>query len=307
MFAVFRPKVSVILFDANIFKIGFENVPVNPVNFANKLEKKMPLTNLTNIPVIMRANGWNKAALLLETWFNRAAYTKASGGPTATEFTTAFKFDDLGWLITQPEGKAAYEKIFSEALWRSNDSTKGDALAKLVKVLNAEKILVPGIKDKPFGNKNLTALDYERGKTYTNASSFKTGVTTTLTHCVAALGSFVIKFVLNGKVSHTPNFIYSNRYTVKPESIDLYLWDSFDFEDDAVFGLVPKPQPLGCWDETTNSVGKLPSSNSVCVFNSTFRDWRTTNKKGGDFYIYSDVMKATFTSGSHLEEFYIYS
>lgn len=262
----------------------------------------MPLTDVTKIPVIMRAKGWNKAALLLETWFSRAAYTKSTTGPTATEFSNAFKFDDMGWLIAQTEGKEAYEKIFNEALWRSNDSTKGDAVGKLGRLLKAENILAEGIKDKPFGNKGLTAIEYERGKSYTNGSSFKTGTTTDLTHCVAALGSFVIKLVLNGKVSHAPNFIYSNRYSVKPESIDIYLWDSFDFTD----GMFP--QPLGCWDETGNQVGKIPpTTDSVCVFNSTFRAWRTANNKGGDFYLYTDVMRIPFTNAGNLAEFYIYS
>jgi hypothetical protein len=277
-----------------------------PAAKTKKTEEKMPLTDVSKIPAIMIANGWNKAALLLAHWFIGAAYTKSSKGPTAAELSTAFKFDDLGWLITQPEGKEAYEKIFSRRLWRTRDSDNGDAVTKLAKVLNAEKILAPGIKDVRFGYKNFTAIDYERGKSYTNASSFKTGVTTTLTHCVAALGSFVIKFALNGKVSHTPDFFNKNQYTVKPESIDLYLWDSFDFEDDTMFGIVPTVQPLGCWDEATNSVGKFPDRSNVCVFNSTFRDWRTTNKKGGDFYLYTDVLRATFTNSAHLAEFYIY-
>lgn len=261
----------------------------------------MGLTDVTKIPVIMRANGWTKAAELLETWFGRAAYTKSTSGPTAAEFRSAVQFNDLSWVISQPEGKAAYEKIFNETLWRSDDSTRGNAVAKLGRLLKAEGILKPGIKDVAFGNKGLTAIDYESAKSYTNASSFQTGATTALTHCVAALGSFVLKFVLNGKVSHAPYLLNSNRYSVKPESIDIYLWDSFDFTD----GMFP--QPLGCWDENGNKLGKVPpTTDSVCVFNGTFRDWRTANSKGGDFYIYSDILRATFVAASHREEFYIY-
>lgn len=262
----------------------------------------MSLSDITKIPVIMRAKGWNQGATLLETWFGRAAHTKVAGGPAESELNSAFSIGDMnGWLLKQPEGKAAWDKIFNDKLWRSNDSTKGDAITRLGTLLKSEGILKEGIKDQPFGHKGFTALDYERNKKALNASSFKTGMMTELNETVAALGSFILKIALNGKVSHTPGTFFKNNYTVKPESLDVYLWDSFDFEDGPHD---PVSQPLGCWDETDNSVSKVAvTGGAVCVSNSTFRAYRTANSKGGDFYVYSDVLNFPLTSASQLESF----
>jgi hypothetical protein len=127
---------------------------------------------------------------------------------------------------------------------------------------------------------------------------------TTLTETVAALGSFLLFIGLHGKVTHSPYVFNKQRYTVKPESLDVYLWDSFDFVDDGFIS-----QPLGCWDEVTNQVTKMEAPGGVdytCVNNESFRNWRTTNNMGGDYYIYSDVSKVPLTKASNLDEFYIY-
>lgn len=266
----------------------------------------MPLTDVTKIPVIMRAKGWNKGADLLENWFNRAAYTRKAKGPVANEFSSAYNIGDLtAWLLKKPEGKQVWDKIFNDKLWRSNDSSRGDAITRLGTLLTAEGILKPGIKDQQFGYKSYSAVDYEQNKKALNASSFKTGITTELTETVAALGSFNLKIALNGKVSHAPGMIWKNNYTVKPESIDIWLWDLFDFEDD------PNDltsQPLGCWDESNNTVAKIAvTGGKVCVNNETFRTYRTNNNKGGDFYVCSDVLRYQFTRAVDLESFDISS
>jgi hypothetical protein len=235
-------------------------------------------------------------------WFSRPAHTRATGGVTAAEFKNAYHFGSLtDWLLSQPEGKLVWDKIFNHHLWRSTSSDDGDAVKRLGKLLNDEGILKPGIKGVSFGFKNFTAIDYERTKTVLNVSSFKTGPTTNLTHCVAALGAFVLKIVLNGKVSHTPGMIFSNVYTVTPESLDIYLWDLFDFEDGGFIS-----QPLGCWNEVDNSVSKAAiGGDKVCVNNTSFREWRTNNNLGGDFYIYSDVLRQPLTRESDKEVFTI--
>lgn len=249
----------------------------------------------------MTALGWNKAADLLNNWFSGTSHTKSSTGITATEYKTAYNFGPLtAWLLSQSEGKFAWDKIFTRQLWKSSSSSDGDAISKLGRLLSDEGILKPKIKNVKFGYKTYTAADYEKNKAYLNASSFKTNITTPLTHCVAALGSFNLKIALNGTVSHTPGRIFENYYTVTPESIDVYLWDSFDFEDD---GMVS--QPLGFWDEMANIVSKTPGQGLTYVDNASFRDWRTANGMGGDFYLFSDVHRHTFTEPINLQPFEI--
>lgn len=260
----------------------------------------MPLTTVRNIPRIMTALGWNKAADLLNNWFNGASHTKTST-ITAAEYSSAYNFGPLtAWLLGQAEGKFAWDKIFTRQLWKSNNNNDGDAISKLGRLLSNEGILKPGIKDVKFGYKTYTAADYEKNKAYLNASSFNTNPTTPLTHCVAALGSFNLKIALNGTVSHTPGRFFDNYYTVTPDSIDVYLWDSFDFVDDGMIS-----QPLGFWDEVTNTVSKTPGSGLTYVNNSSFRDWRTANGMGGDFYLYSEVLRHKFNEPANLQPFEI--
>jgi hypothetical protein len=254
----------------------------------------MGLSNLVRIPVIMRRKGWNNAAWLLEAWFARASHTRASGGVSESELRTALNFGNLeDWVLKQKEGKEAYDKIFSDRLWKNRDE-KADA--RLARLLGAEGKLNRNTNWTSFNYRNVSALDHERNRTFLNLSSFKTGAFTELTHIVAALGSFVLKFTLNGQVKYAPNWYSKNRYLVKPESINIYLWDLFDFEGD---------QPLGCWDEDDNSVGKIGFGGKVCVGNDTFRRWRQNNHKGGDFYIYSNIAVSQLTGG-YADEFEIF-
>lgn len=263
----------------------------------------MPLSDLRNIPTIMTSLGWNKGADLLNNWFKNPAYTRSASGVTKFEYDNAYHFGALdAWLFSQAEGKTVWNKIFTKHLWRSNNPEDGDAVSKLGRLLNAEGILKPGIKDVRFGYKTYPAKEYEKNKTFLNASSFITNPTTPLTHCIAALGSFNLKIALNGKVSQSQNATTVNRYTVTPESIDIYLWDLFDFEDPADAWV---SQPLGFWDEVTNTVSKMPGQGKVYVNNTSFRDWRTANNMGMDFYLYSDVYRYTLSRPSDLLPFEI--
>ncbi|WP_284427316.1 DUF6402 family protein, partial [Acidovorax sp. SUPP1855] len=64
----------------------------------------------------------------------------------------------------------------------------------------------------------------------------------------------------------------------------------YDFNDAA-----GEDQDLGNWNFESNSVGRTGLNGGFNVRNSDFRKWRSTNRKGGDFLIYSDmrVLKQT--------------
>lgn len=165
---------------------------------------------------------------------------------------------------------------------------------KLIQLLAEQNVLNPNAKSTSFGFKNYKYSDYEINHHALNASSFKTGAFTELTEVVAALGSFVLKFGLHGKIT----FIDNDRYLIKPESLDIYLWDSFDF--------VGNSQPLGAWDDKTNTVGRVAywGSGLTAVTNKDFNDWRTANKKGGDFYVTSNILQVPL-EGENAKEFFV--
>jgi hypothetical protein len=66
--------------------------------------------------------------------------------------------------------------------------------------------------------------------------------------------------------------------------LGVYVRDSYDFGDEP-----GDDQELGRWDPDDNSVGRSFLSGGTVVHNSDFRSWRTANKKGGDYLIFSDV------------------
>lgn len=285
-------------------------VPANDYQFAEPIkrgEKFMALSSVRVIPTIMVAKGWHKAATLLETWFSRARYVRANPvagtPPPNNELNSAFNANSLGglaWIRGTDAGRGAYNRIFNSMLWRSANNSEGNARRKLGRLLRSEGILNERARNARFGFRNYSAAEYERTRTAVNASTYSTGIGTVFSgidEMTAALGSFTLKFALNGTLTYEPPInvfganLGSGRYKVKPESIDIWLWDLFDFEGD---------QPLGHWRESPPEVGVFGFNGSVEVTNRSFRDWRNSaaaNRMGGDFYIYTEPVRVRLEGG----------
>jgi Family of unknown function (DUF6402) len=273
----------------------------------------MALSSVRAIPNIMRAKGWNTAAFLLDTWFSRSRYVRAEpvprSAPPNNEISNALNFSKVGglaWIKNQKAGKETYDKIFNEKLWRTFDDKKGNAQSKLATILRREGILNPSANNTKFGYKNWAASDYEINNYAVNASTYATGNDKAgiffggITEIVAALGSFTLKFALNGTLRYeqpwNPNIPvvgHGGKYFVKPESVTIYLWDLFDFEGD---------QPLGAWNETNNDVRAFSIGGGyVDVDNASFRAWREANNMGGDYWIYTEPVTVQLNDKSEFE------
>ncbi len=267
----------------------------------------MGLSSVRAVPSIMRNKGWNVAAFLLETWFSRASYVR-SDNITEGERRNAVDFSGVGgltWIRKFKAGQETYDKIFNNSLWRTYDDGNGNAQKKLVKILKSEGILNKNANNTKFGYKNWSTTDYEANRGAVNSSTYSTGndklgiLTSGISEITAALGSFQLKFALNGTLSYVPpgniaGFNIGNgKYIVKPDSIVIYLWDLFDFEGD---------QPLGHWNEDNNDVALFGHKDYVEVTNQSFRDWRNVHNMGGDYYIYTQPVTVKL-QGSHAAEF----
>jgi Family of unknown function (DUF6402) len=64
--------------------------------------------------------------------------------------------------------------------------------------------------------------------------------------------------------------------------IGVYIRDSYDFNES---------QLLGFWDDKDTTVSMINPLSGTSVSNDDFRSWRTKNGKGGDFVVYSDLLK----------------
>ncbi len=274
----------------------------------------MALSSVRVIPTIMKGKGWHKAATLLETWFSRAKYVRADPkpgtAPPQNELNSAFNANAIGgfaWIKSTKVGGDTYQKIMNRKLWRTYNDNDGNAQRKLVKILRDEGILNQNAKNTRFGFKSYSAVEYERTRTAVNASTYSTGndqagiFFSGITEMIAALGSFTLKFALNGTLTYEPPLSVLGRnigggsYKVKPESIDVYLWDLFDFEGD---------QPLGHWRENPPEVGLFGFDGSVEVNNKSFRDWRNSpaaGGMGGDYWIYTEPVRVKLEDTSEFD------
>jgi hypothetical protein len=64
------------------------------------------------------------------------------------------------------------------------------------------------------------------------------------------------------------------------DTVGIYLRDQYDFIGD---------QSLGYWRVSDNNVTKTWRPDSTEMTNESFRNWRSTSGKGGDFEVFSDV------------------
>jgi hypothetical protein len=93
----------------------------------------------------------------------------------------------------------------------------------------------------------------------------------------AALGNFSLYVSpVIGEVT-----VDSGRLSITINQVGFQVVDSFDFDGD---------QYLGNWDENSNRVYNGSTKlGGVPVYNESFRDWRSSNGKGGDFLLFSDI------------------
>src|SRR4051812_16455868 len=67
--------------------------------------------NLENIPTIMRAQGWNNGALLLDEWFSGTASVPPAYGPPDT--TTI----SMSWVLSFPRARVVHDRMIAERVW----------------------------------------------------------------------------------------------------------------------------------------------------------------------------------------------
>lgn len=237
------------------------------------------LSNLRNIPRIQRGLGWNNGAALLDTWFSRPA--TAFPLYTAPDTTTI----KMAFVLGYARAKSIYDQMVTDKVW-SNAAAR---------TLLAERVrLSAGPKNKPFTFGNLSGPVEIQDRNYLNQRSHNNPTLPPWDDLTAALANFNFRVVAQCKL--TP---VNRAYTVEMSEVGIYVCDSFDFD-----GF----QPLGCWSDNPDRFSPQPVRDLVVlpiggiplpiptdidtpVFNSTFRDWRNTNGRGGDFLVFSDLKR----------------
>jgi hypothetical protein len=227
-------------------------------------------TDVTQIAAIMRANKWDKGAALMDSWFARKVAIKPKYGlPDTTTIT-------MNWVLGFTRARAIYDTLMKEHIWRN-----AAAQREIASMLRANKLVTPNASfRRSFGKLELPAP--QQDAVYVNQRAM-TEMSSDSDDLNAALARFVFNVVVAGEVSSAG----TSGYQVTVREVGVYVKDSYDFEGD---------QFLGYWDADDNSMSMLNPFSGTRIDNAAFRAWRTSNGRGGDFQVYTDVKRTWLPS-----------
>ena len=218
--------------------------------------------NLRDLPKIMRANKWNVGADLMEHWFSLPA---ATAPPFTNRQDTIVT---MKWVLSFKRAREVFDKLVRERVW-ANDAAQKEIRSMLVR---NRLFLSPGAT---FG-----VFQSTQPIIHANAVNFRSvnqDLFDGLDDLAAALANFNFHVQIGGEVEAAPG---AAKTTVKIMFVGIYVRDQYDFNGD---------QHLGFWDPKTNRVSAANPFAGEAVTNKDFRLWRSANKMGGDFEVFSDV------------------
>lgn len=218
----------------------------------------------------MDSKGWATGAQLMRKWFSREP-AETPNYSAADDSTIT-----VDWTLQFPRAKQIFDSMVSDKVW-ANDAAQEQLRERLkFHLFNDTQAIIHGAK-VPFSL--LAGTGEERDKRYINQRNVEYGVATEFDDLLASLGAFSYRVVVAGEIQYTPFDLATNSFkafcTIR--EVGIYVKDSYDFSGD---------QLLGFWNDDNNSVSLLPGTGTL-VTNQSFRDWRSTNQKGGDFMIHS--------------------
>jgi hypothetical protein len=219
------------------------------------------LSSVSDIPRIMRANGWHKGARLLDRWFSLSSNVAPR---YADPDTATIRMDSF--ILTFPRARAVYDQLLGARIW-ANPA----AQMQIEDWLRRSGRLAGGTRRFGDFTQPFPGLD----RVHINFRTVGFGVTDS-DDLAAALGNFAFHVIIKGDVSTS----VSGRYLVTIDEVGIYARDSFDFNGD---------QFLGYWDSSDDSVSMLNGLSGDRVDNERFRDYRRRHGRGGDFLVFSDI------------------
>ncbi len=237
------------------------------------------LSDLTHIPRIMRHEGWQNAAILLDTWFGRLATVAPR---YSTPETATIRMDS--WVLTFARAREVYERLIQDRIW-SNPAAR----VEIARMLRRKGLL--GSVPQPFGR--LSDAVSLQDADYINQRA--AGGYTDVDDMTAALGNFNLRVVVAGTVrpASAAGTAGQTGYQVEIAEVGIYVRDSFDFEGN---------QYLGCWSDDPDGFSPIMPPEPEFSFsppmfspvgNRDFREWRDRTGRGGDFLVFSDMKRLT--------------
>jgi hypothetical protein len=252
----------------------------------------MPFT-IRDLPAVMRRNGWAVGATLMDRWFGRGARamtgaekTGETGSPDIE--TTAVT---MAWALTFDRAVQANNHLI--ASWNTGER-RGPSHGVIASRLRAWRASNPTRPGRPFrfGDLRRPATHVD-ATCQVNRDRIESSMFSSIDDFYAAMGNALVKLAVSGVVTPLPG----DRWRLTIDEIGTYIRDTYDFNGD---------QRLGAWgpsgfsraavlapdipiiaERTQNDDGQRYFS----VNNSSFRAYRNHYRRGGDFVIFSDIVR----------------
>lgn len=240
--------------------------------------------NLIEIPGIMQKTGRLVGAALMNKWFSKTSYTmpedvKALRIPFKNIPAQAIETNiiSMKWVLNFTRTHGAYNEL-KDIISRRNIVSLGKSKERLFDLLRQHNKLLK--VETSFGGSHLNT-----SQIFQTASLNFRSIGTKLSDQMmdptddlyCALGAFTMHLTASGKVKPVNNG--PTTHEIHIDKFGFFIKDTYDFN-----GI----QPLGFWNQ--EGVSKGPASGYWYIDNSSFSDWRKKHNKGGDFFVFSDIL-----------------
>ena len=262
---------------------------------------------LSDLPAAMRNMGWEIAPALMEKWFKRKSFVltediskKYNAAPTKIpdehyDETTV----KMEWIKSFSRGREAYENLLNN--WNT-DRSRSELWEKIIALPKNRNVL----GSTKYSARQLHEYCQIQREDFGNYMS-------TIDDLYGSIGNASLYLAVVGELS-------DDRKLFTVSNIGIYLRDIYEFNGFQPLGLWTKSRTLGKANvgkeildgiygvNDIQRLGNIVTSlsdkhlgtninhlfESFCiVYNSDFRAYREKYNKGGDFYIFSDVMWET--------------
>jgi hypothetical protein len=272
----------------------------SPSRFIARAEGAM-LSDLRNIPSVMRTIHWPNSGRLLDRWFSLPRTVVPSYSTPETTLR-------MSWILGFARARKVYDEMIRQKIW-VNPAGQGAIAA----MLRRKGLLTQATQSFGRLSDPVVAQDPD----YVNQRP--AGGYTDFDDLTGTLGAFNFRVVVAGTVRPigatglpgrrpfgSAHLQYARRgpssgpsFHVQITEVGVYVRDSFDFEGD---------QYLGCWSDSPHgftplmppapalpTAGFAPAVFTPPLFtpvgNRDFRTWRDRYARGGDFLVFSDLQR----------------
>lgn len=248
---------------------------------------------LQNLPGVMRKQGWVVGAQLMERWFARGArempLDEKRGLIPSPDIET--RLVTMRWALRFERASAAQQELLTS--WSEGPHLRASAGVVQRRFREWRRRHPPGKAPERFGDLSAPTATVD-ATCQANFKAVSSSMLGPVDDFYAALGAAQINLAVSGMVEQ----IAPGRSRLMIDEVGTYLRDTYDFIGD---------QRLGSWgpsgmyrlafgapDIPVVAEGAQDDPGHYCwsVSNGSFGDWRRHYRRGGDFVILTDVVRA---------------